>query len=181
MWSAMRISLLQIREREPDAAIIWSHPYRNKAIPDPGRLQDPLLDGVEIFNSNYTVLEAARALKDWHTYRFTAIAGTDTHGLSYVGAYPTVFDHSFDSLEGMVDEIEAGRCRPYFKEAPVVSGTSSTRVTEVTIGPEDLGTARKIIVRSFDDVQAWTGRAESSHRRELYQLDSTGALRVRRR
>jgi hypothetical protein len=122
---AMRISLLQIREQDPDAAIIWAHPYRDKAIPHPGRLQDPLLDGVEIFNSNYTVLESARALKDWHTYRFTATAATDTHGLSYVGAYPTVFDHPFDSLEGMIEEIEAGRCRPYFKEVPVVSGTST--------------------------------------------------------
>jgi hypothetical protein len=48
---AMRISLLQIREEAPEAAIIWAHPYRDKAIPDPGRLQDPLLDGVEIFNA----------------------------------------------------------------------------------------------------------------------------------
>jgi len=167
---AMRLSLLQVREEAPDAAIIWAHPYRDKAIPDPGRLQDPLLDGVEIFNSNYTVLESARALKDWHTYRFTAIAGTDTHALSYVGAYPTVFDHPFDSIAGMIDEIEAGRCRPYFREVPLVNGTSSTRVTEVTIGPEDLGTAQKVIVKTFDNVQAWTEGERSHHiLEELYQ------------
>jgi predicted metal-dependent phosphoesterase TrpH len=167
---AMRISLLQIREQYPDAAVIWAHPYRDKAIPDPGRLQDPLLDGVEILNSNYTVLETARALKDWHTYRFTATAGTDTHGLSYVGTYPTIFDHPFDSLEGMIDEIEAGRCRPYFKETPIVSGTSSTQVTEVTLGPEDAQTARKIVVKTFDDVNAWSAGERSHHIvEELYR------------
>jgi predicted metal-dependent phosphoesterase TrpH len=167
---AMRISLLQVREQDPDAVVIWSHPYRDKAIPDPGRLQDPLLDAVEIFNSNYTVLESARALKDWHTYRFTAIAGTDTHGLSYVGAYPTVFDHPFDSIAGLIDEIEAGRCRPYFKEVPLVDGTSSTRVTEVTIGPENLGTAQKVIVKTFENVRAWTAGERSHHIvEEFYQ------------
>ncbi len=160
---AMRISLLQIREQNPEAALIWSHPYRDRRIPDPNRLVDPVLDGVEIFNSNYTVLEAARALKDWHTYRFTATAGTDTHALSYAGVYPTVFDHPFDSIEGMVEEIAAGRCRPYFKETPQSSGTSSTRVTEVTIGPEETGAAPKVIVKSFEDVQAWTAGQRSHH------------------
>ncbi len=167
---AMRISLLQIRAQYPDAAIVWAHPYRDKAIPDPGRLQDPVIDAVEIANSNYSVLETARALKDWHTYRFTATAGTDTHALSYAGVYPTVFDHPFDSIEGMAEEIAAGRCRPYFKETPQASGTSSTRVTEVTIGPEETGAARKIIVKSFDNVKAWTAGERSHHIvEELYR------------
>jgi predicted metal-dependent phosphoesterase TrpH/aminoglycoside/choline kinase family phosphotransferase len=160
---AMRLSLLQIREQYPDAAIVWAHPYRDKAIPDPDRLQDPAIDAVEIVNSNYSVLETARALKDWHTYRFTAAAGTDTHALSYAGVYPTVFDHPFDSIEGMAEEIAAGRCRPYYKEIPQPSGTSSTRVTEVTIGAEETGAARKIIVKTFDDVKAWTAGERSHH------------------
>jgi 3',5'-nucleoside bisphosphate phosphatase len=167
---AMRISLLQIREQNPDAAILWAHPYRSKRIPRPEQLLDPLIDGVEIFNANYTVLEAARALKDWHTYKFTATAGTDTHGLSYAGAYPTVFDHPFDSIDGMIDEIEAGRCRPYFKETPVTSGTSSMQVTEVTIGPEEARTAQKIIVKTFDDAGAWSEGERSHHIvEELYR------------
>ncbi len=167
---AMRISLLQIREQNPEAAIIWAHPYRDKAIPDPTRLQDPLLDGVEIFTSNYTVLETARALKDWHTYKFTATAGTDTHGLSYVGAYPTVFDHPFHSLAEMVEEIAAGRCRPYFKELPLISGTSSTQVTEVTIGPEEAPTATRMVVKTFEDVSAWTEGERSHHiAEEIYR------------
>lgn len=160
---AMRISLAQVREDCPEGAILWAHPYRDKAIPDPAKLLDPLLDGIEIFNSNYTVLEAARALKDWHTYKFTATAGTDTHGLSYVGAYPTLFDHPFDSIDGLIEEIEAGRCRPYFKEVPLVGGTSSTHIAEVTIGPEDSQTARKMVVKTFDDVQAWSEGERSHH------------------
>ncbi len=167
---AMRISLLQIREQDPDAAIIWAHPYRGKAIPDPGKLVDPVIDGVEIFNSNYTVLEATRALQDWHRYKFTATAGTDTHALSYAGSYPTIFDHPFDSIEGMVEEIEAGRCRPYFREIPVASGTSATQVTEVTLGPEEAKTAAKIIVKTFEDVKAWSEGERSHHVvEELYR------------
>lgn len=167
---ALRISLLQIREQNPEAAIIWAHPYRGKRIPPPERLLDPLIDGVEIFNANYTVLEAARALKDWHTYKFTATAGTDTHGLSYAGAYPTLFDHPFDSIAGLADEIKAGRCRPYFKETPLVSGTSSMQVTEVTFGAHEAPTAQKIIVKTFEDVGAWS-EGERSHRivGELYR------------
>jgi predicted metal-dependent phosphoesterase TrpH len=167
---AMRLSLLQIREQYPDAAIVWAHPYRDQAIPDPARLQDPAIDAVEIANSNYSVLETARALKDWHTYRFTATAGTDTHALSYAGIYPTVFDHPFDSIEEMAQEIAAGRCRPYYKEIPQPSGTSSTRVTEVTIGPEETGAAQKIIVKTFDDVKAWTAGERGHHIvEELYR------------
>ncbi|MBM4023897.1 MAG: phosphotransferase [Planctomycetes bacterium] len=167
---AMKISLLHVREQHPDAAVIWSHPYRDKRIPAPERLVDPLLDGVEILNSDYTVLEAARALKDWHTYRFTATAGTDTHGQSYVGAYPTLFDHPFGSIEEMVAEIQAGRCRPYFKEIPILSGTSSTHVTEVTLGPDEAPTSRKVIVKTFDDVAAWSQGERSYHIvQELYR------------
>ena len=166
----MRISLLQIREQNPDAAIIWAHPYRGKRIPPPERLLDPLIDGVEIFNANYTVLETARALKDWHTYKFTATAGTDTHGLNYAGAYPTIFDHPFDSIDGLIEEIEAGRCRPYFKETPLVGGTSSIQVTEVTFGPQEAQTAPKIIVKTFDDVGAWSEGQRSHHIvEELYR------------
>ncbi|MCL5281383.1 MAG: phosphotransferase [Planctomycetes bacterium] len=177
---AMRISLLQIREQYPEAAIVWAHPYRDKAIPDPARLQDPAIDAVEIANSNYSVLETARALRDWHTYRFTATAGTDTHALSYAGIYPTVFDHPFDSIEGMAEEIAAGRCRPYYKETPQPTGTSSTQVTEVIIGPEETGAAQKIIVKSFDDVKAWTAGERSHHIvEELYRHGfDRGAYRV---
>jgi predicted metal-dependent phosphoesterase TrpH len=153
--------LRQIRHENPDAAIIWAHPYRDGRIPPPEKLLDPLIDGIEIFNSNYTIIEATRALQDWHRHRFTAVAGTDTHGLSYVGAYPTLFDHLFTSIGAMAAEIKAGRCRPYFKEIPL-KGVMNTRVTEVTMGREEAEIARKVIVKTFDTAEAWSAAERSN-------------------
>lgn len=148
------LSLEDLRNRYPDAAIIWAHPYRHNKIPKKEKLFHPALDGIEIFSSNYSVSEASRALKDWHEFKYTAIAGTDTHALSYTGSYPTIFDHPFDSIEGLVSEIKAGRCRPYFKEIPR-TGTTNTKITEVSIGPKSSSSRKKIIVKNYDDVKAW--------------------------
>jgi predicted metal-dependent phosphoesterase TrpH len=147
--------LQRIRQENPDAAIIWAHPYRDGRIPAPEKLLEPLIDGIEVFNSNYTIVEATRALQDWHKHKFTAVAGTDTHGLSYVGVYPTVFDHLLTSVDAMAAEIKAGRCRPYFKEVPL-KGMMNTRVTEVTIGREEAEIARRVIVKTFDTAEAWS-------------------------
>lgn len=156
------LPLARIREENPDAAVVWAHPYRDKRLPSPDRLLDPLVDAIEIFSSNYTVVEATRALQAWHQYKFTAIAGTDTHGLSYAGSYPTLFDHPFDSIGAMAAEIRAGRCRPYFKEVPL-SGTSHTRITEVTIGREETEIARTVVVKTFDTPEAWSTGQRSRH------------------
>jgi 3',5'-nucleoside bisphosphate phosphatase len=149
-----KISLEEIREKNPEAAIIWAHPYRNNKIPEKEKLLNPLLDGIEIFNSNYSFAEAARALKDWHELKFTAIGGTDTHALSYTGSYPTIFDHPFSTIKELVTEIKAGRCRPYFKEIPR-TGTSDTKVTEITIGPKTSEKHEKIITKTFTNIDAW--------------------------
>jgi 3',5'-nucleoside bisphosphate phosphatase len=148
------ISLKEMREKNPEAAIIWAHPYRDNKIPEKEKLLNPLLDGIEIFNSNYSVAEATRALKDWHELKFTAIGGTDTHALSYTGSYPTIFDHPFSTIEELVTEIKAGRCRPYFKEIPR-TGTSNTKVTEITIGPKTSENHEKIIKKTFINIDAW--------------------------
>lgn len=157
-----RITLEEIRRENPDAAIIWAHPYRDKKIPPPERLLHPLIDGVEVMTSNYTVTEAARALRDWHTHRFTATAGTDTHGLSYTGAYPTIFDHPFTSIEELVAEIKAGRCRPYVREVPL-AGTTNTKVTELDIGLETAGAGRPVIVKTFESIEAWAEGDRTYH------------------
>jgi 3',5'-nucleoside bisphosphate phosphatase len=157
-----KITLEQIRRENPDAAIIWAHPYRDKKIPPPERLLHPLIDGVEVMTSNYTVTEAARALRDWHTHKFTATAGTDTHGLSYTGAYPTVFDHPFGSIKEMVAEIKAGRCRPYVREVPL-AGTTNTEVTELGLGLETAGAGRPVIVKTFESIEAWAEGDRTYH------------------
>jgi 3',5'-nucleoside bisphosphate phosphatase len=149
-----KISLEEIRRQNPEAAIVWAHPYRNNKIPEKEKSLNPMLDGIEIFNSNYSVSEAARALKDWHELKFTAVAGTDTHALSYTGSYPTIFDHPFSTIKDLVNEIKAGRCRPYFKEIPR-TGTSDTKVTEITIGPKTSETRETIITKTFTNFSAW--------------------------
>ncbi len=148
------MTLREVRESFPATAIIWAHPFRNNKIPDKNKLLNPLLDGIEIFSSNYTTAEAARALKTWHEMKFTAIAGTDTHALSYTGTYPTVFDHAFKTINEMVEEIKKGRCRPYFKEISK-AGTTNTEVTELTVGPRSSKSRKKVIIKTYENIEAW--------------------------
>jgi aminoglycoside phosphotransferase (APT) family kinase protein len=154
--------LADIRARFPKAAIVWAHPYRNERTPLLKELFDPRIDGIEIFNSNHTVDENNRALRDWHQYKFNAISGTDTHALSYSGLYPTIFDHPVSAVEQLAAEIRAGRCRPFFEEIPR-SGTSDTRVTEVSLGTRgNRRTAEKYVVRSHDDPGAWRSASRTA-------------------
>ncbi len=157
-----KMTLEELREKHPDAAIIWAHPYRHDKIPKREKLLNPLLDGIEIFSSNYTVTEASRALKDWHELKYTAIAGTDTHALSYTGTYPTIFDHPFSTIEGLVKELKAGRCRPYFKETPRI-GTTDTEITELSIGPKSSKERKEVIVKSYKDKLTWKD-SERTHK-----------------
>ncbi|MBE0536484.1 MAG: phosphotransferase [Phycisphaerae bacterium] len=148
------MTVRDIREQYPDAAIIWAHPYRDGRIPSPERLLDPLIDGVEIFSSNHTIAEALQALSDWHTHKFAAIGGTDAHAYSYAGTYPTLFDHPIDSIAGLAAEIRAGRCRPYFKEVPR-TGTTPTVVKEITVGPKSARMRKQMIVKTFNTIETW--------------------------
>ncbi|MGZ6235928.1 MAG: phosphotransferase [Syntrophales bacterium] len=155
-------SLENIRPRFPDAAIIWAHPYRDENIPPPDKLTHPLIDGVEIFSSNHTIAESNRGLRDWHNLKFAAIAGTDTHAISYAGLYPTVFDHPVSTVAELAAEIRAGRCRPFFKEIPR-SGSSSTQVTEITIGTGTRGDIReRYVIKKHKDFPAWRSAARTA-------------------
>jgi hypothetical protein len=155
-------SLKDLRNNFPDAAIIWAHPYRQENSPPREKLFHPLIDGVEIFSSNHTVAESSRALRDWHNFKFAAIAGTDTHALSYAGLYPTIFDHPVRTITELACEIRAGRCRPFFKEIPR-SGSSSTRVTEIAVGTGKSGDIReRFIIKKHKDLGAWHSAARMS-------------------
>jgi predicted metal-dependent phosphoesterase TrpH len=110
--------LEEIRTRFPEAALVWAHPYREGKNPSAATLLSGAFDAVEILNSNHTVSENSRALKDWYRYKFTALAGTDTHGASYAGTYPTLFDHSLESIQALAEEVKKGRCRPFLKALP---------------------------------------------------------------
>ncbi len=155
-------SLEDIRKRFPDAAIIWAHPYRHEKSPPRDQLCHPMIDAIEIFSSNHTVAESNRGLRDWHNLKFTAIAGTDAHALSYAGLYPTVFDHPVSNVSELAGEIRAGRCRPFFKEIPR-SGSSSTQVTEITIETGMRSSAREsYIVKKHRDFGSWHSATRKS-------------------
>lgn len=147
-------SLLDVRRRFSDVALIWAHPYRGSRPPGDDALLDPCLDGVEIFNSNHTVRGNSQGLRDWHRLRFTAIAGTDTHAASYAGTYPTQFDHPVRDMAGLVAELRHGRCRPFFKEIPHAG--SNRLVTEVTIGTKGADEVReRIVIKTIDTPTGW--------------------------
>lgn len=146
--------LSDIRAGWPLAALVWAHPYRNGRLPLDEQLLSPELDGVEIFTSNHSVAENSRALFDWHRLRFSAIAGTDTHGSQYAGTYPTIFDHPLGSIQELASELRHGRCRPFFKEIPH-SGANS-QVTEVIIGAKgESETRERIIIRTITSSRKW--------------------------
>ena len=154
--------LAEIRQSWPDAALVLAHAYRKGRRPTDQQLTNPLLNGVEIFSSNHGVAENSRGLADWHRLRFTAISGTDTHGVQYAGSYPTIFDHPVQSMQELVGELRAGRCRPFFKEIPR-SGANAV-VTEVTFGTKEGDENReRIIIRTLSDAKKWKGteRAET--------------------
>jgi thiamine kinase-like enzyme len=143
-----------IRARYPHAALVLAHPYRHGKKPGHETLSHPFLDGVEIFSSNHSVAENTRGLRDWHRYRFTAIAGTDTHGVTYAGAYPTLFDHPLEAIADLAEELKKGRCRPFFKEIPR-AGTN-VRVDEITIGTKGSDETReRIIIKKFGADGKW--------------------------
>lgn len=152
--------LAEIRRLFPEAALVLAHPYRGKRSPSVDELLDPLLDGVEIFNSNHTVRGNSRGLQEWHRYRFTAIAGSDTHGTGYAGIYPTIFDHPTPRVEDLAREIRHGRCRPFLKEIPR-SGAHAL-VTEVTFGTKGSDEQReRIIIRTIDSDLRWRTAARA--------------------
>ena len=155
-------SLAEVRTRFPAAALVWAHPYRGNREPDLARLETLGLDGVEIFNSNHTVRGNSRGLRDWHRLRFTATAGTDTHGANYAGLYPTMFDHPVASIDELAAEIRAGRCRPFLKEIPR-SGAHAL-VTEVTIGTKGQDEQReRFIVRELESAPRWQSAERAFH------------------
>jgi aminoglycoside/choline kinase family phosphotransferase/predicted metal-dependent phosphoesterase TrpH len=147
-------SLADIRVNYPHAALVLAHPYRQGSKPNKETLLNPLLDGIEIFSSNHSVVENTRGLRDWHLYRFTAIAGTDTHGETYAGFYPTLFDHPVETIEELAAELKKGRCRPFFKEIPKAG--ANIRIDEITIGTKgDDETRERIVIKKFQDAETW--------------------------
>jgi 3',5'-nucleoside bisphosphate phosphatase len=154
--------LTKIRKRYPQAALVWAHPYRHENRPSAAQLLDDRLDGVEIFNTNHTIIENNSGLLDWHRYKFTATSGTDTHAESYTATYPTIFDHPVRTITELAAEIRQGRCRPFIMETPR-AGTTNTVVTEIGIGTDGEGrTLESIVIKTHENIAAWQSAGRSA-------------------
>jgi len=153
-------SLPEIRTRYPEAALVLAHPYRNGRSPAPDHLLNPHVDAVEIFNSNHTVSENSRGLKDWRRHKFTAIGGTDTHGASYAGTYPTVFDHPLESMTALAEALKKGRCHPFLKRLP--KNGALLQVAEI-MGGGVPASQERIVIKSADGSDHWKA-AERAYR-----------------
>ncbi|MBJ6725161.1 phosphotransferase [Geomesophilobacter sediminis] len=153
--------LTVVRQEFPDLVVVWAHPYRNGREPTDELLRSPLLNGVEIFNSNHTVQENSQGLQDWRRLQLVATSGTDTHAASYAATYPTVFDQPIRTIRELVQAVRSGQCRPYLKE---VSHREASKVIEVTIGNEKPDrTQEKIIVRTPPNDTAWSAAERAYH------------------
>ncbi|MFA7114561.1 MAG: PHP domain-containing protein, partial [Candidatus Omnitrophota bacterium] len=53
-----RIKLTELREKFPDAALLWAHPFRKGRLPEIRQLLDENINAVEIISSNHTVQES---------------------------------------------------------------------------------------------------------------------------
>jgi len=148
------IKLKDLRQKYPDACLIWAHPFRGGNIPKDEIINSPLLDAIEILSSNHSPKENYLGISFWHKYKFTAVSGTDTHDLSIAGKLPTQFDHPVYTMEDIVREIRAGRCRPFLKEIPKAG--SNLIVTELTLGTKGEDEIRdRIIVKQFIKDNKW--------------------------
>jgi predicted metal-dependent phosphoesterase TrpH len=127
-----RTPLSELRRAWPEAALVWAHPFRGDKIPEDSALLNPLLDGVELFNSNHSPRGNYFALSAWHRLKFTAVGGSDSHGPETIGMFPTLLDHPVCTAQALAEELRHGRCRPFLKEIPRAG--SNITVTDITIG-----------------------------------------------
>jgi len=106
------MTLKELREAVPDAALVWAHPFRWGGIPVASDFHDPRIDAVEIINGNQTPIENERGIAAWKRYRFTAISGSDSHTSGRVGTLPTRFHERVTTLAELVSVIRGGKCSP---------------------------------------------------------------------
>ena len=83
----------------------------------------PELEGVvavEALNGGSKKGEDARVQELMTTHGYAGFGGSDSHLVSFVGICATEFDRPIRTVENLVDELRAARCRPVdFRNRPV--------------------------------------------------------------
>ncbi|MDH3974101.1 MAG: PHP domain-containing protein [Deltaproteobacteria bacterium] len=102
----------ELREGFPRAALVWAHPFRWHGCPTDEELTSPLFDGIEVLNSNQSPGENSLSLDSWKRLSFNAIGGSDTHSKDQAATFPTRFEKAIETMEDLVREIKARRCKP---------------------------------------------------------------------
>jgi len=172
-------ALTDLRQRFPEAALVWAHPFRGGKVPSREELTNPLLDAVEIFNINQTPMENYLGLKLWHEYKFTALAGTDAHDSKDVAIFSTQVLHPVTNIKEFALEVKRGRCIPFVKEIP--KSGSNVVLTEIIMGTKGTDEVRnRLITKQFYDEKKWqTAKKSFAIREKLYSSGfAAGKYRV---
>lgn len=106
------VSLRELRESFPEAALVWAHPFRWNACPVEDELLNPFFDGIEVLNSNQLPHENGASLHSWKKHAYNAIGGSDTHSMEQAAMFPTLFEKKISNIDELVREIKARRCKP---------------------------------------------------------------------
>ena len=109
-------------------AMLLAHPYR-RALPwgvDPGSasyreaLQRAIkgeflrvVDGAEVINGRASDVQNGFARELLEAVGTPTLANSDTHTVDGIGRVATEFERHIDDLEGLVEELRAGRFRPW--------------------------------------------------------------------
>lgn len=109
------MTLKEIRTAYPAAALVWAHPFRWGQFPVAGNFLHPALDAIEVLNGNQTDEENERGCAAWKRYKFTAIAGSDTHELHATAILLTQFHEPFRDMAGLITAIKNKKCEPATK------------------------------------------------------------------
>jgi predicted metal-dependent phosphoesterase TrpH len=121
-----RLTFLRRLVGQAGGVIIAAHPYRRRFVP-PGPQSPPMeeqvvraanepafsqCDAIETINGHGTVMENRFSAALAGKLRLPATAGTDAHQRGEVGRCATRFEAKVGDLDGLIQEIKAGRCSP---------------------------------------------------------------------
>lgn len=101
--------LATLRNKHPDAALIWAHPYRYGHLPTAVDLTNSDFDAIEVVNPHHTEEENRRAVSDWQRWQYRATSGSDIHRIDFTDFFPVRFDCEITAIEGLMACIKAGR------------------------------------------------------------------------